>query len=57
MLDACRMGVIVMPPLPAFYTKPKTIADMVDDTVARILDFWDIDILPARRWPKTKPRR
>ena len=54
MLDASRIGAIVMPPLPAFYTKPQTIADLVDDTVARVLDFWDMDMLPGRRWPETK---
>ena len=51
MLDATRIGAIVMPPVPAFYTKPQTIGDIVDDTLARVLDFWDIDILPNRRWP------
>jgi len=54
MLDASRIGAVVMPPLPAFYTKPQTIAELVDDTVARVLDFWDMDILPGRRWPETK---
>ena len=54
MLDASRMGAVVMPPMPAFYTKPQTVSDIVDDTLARVLDFWDIDILPDRRWPKTR---
>ena len=45
---------IIMPPLPAFYTKPQSIGDIVDDTVARVLDFWDIDIAPDRRWPETR---
>jgi flavin prenyltransferase len=50
MLDASRNGAIVMPPVPAFYTKPRSIADLVDDTVARVLDFWNIDLAPDRRW-------
>jgi len=54
MLDATRNGAIVMPPMPAFYTKPQTIGDIVDDTVARVLDHWDIDILPNRRWPESR---
>src|SRR4051812_3473715 len=54
MLDATRNGAIVMPPVPAFYTKPKSIADLVDDTVARVLDFWNIDIQPTRRWPDVR---
>ena len=54
MLDATRNGAIIMPPVPAFYTKPQTIGDLVDDTVARVLDFWDLDVLPSRRWPDSK---
>jgi 4-hydroxy-3-polyprenylbenzoate decarboxylase len=54
MMDATRNGAIVMPPLPAFYTKPQSIADIVDDTLARVLDFWNIDLLPGRRWPETR---
>jgi 4-hydroxy-3-polyprenylbenzoate decarboxylase len=54
MLDATRNGAIVMPPVPAFYTKPQSVGDIVDDTVARVLDFWNLDILPNRRWPDTR---
>jgi 4-hydroxy-3-polyprenylbenzoate decarboxylase len=54
MMDATRNGAIVMPPLPAFYTNPQSIADIVDDTRARVLDFWNIDLLPGRRWPETR---
>jgi flavin prenyltransferase len=54
MLDASRNGAIVMPPVPAFYTKPQSIAELVDDTIARVLDFWEFDILPARRWPDVR---
>lgn len=49
MLDASRMGAIVMPPLPVFYTRPKTIEEIVDQTVGRVLDFWGID-LGIPRW-------
>ncbi len=49
MLDASRMGAVIMPPLPAFYTRPETIEQIVDQTVGRVLDFWKIDLrLP--RW-------
>ncbi len=49
MLAASRMGAVVMPPLPAFYTRPETIEQIVDHTVGRVLDFWKIDLrLP--RW-------
>ena len=49
MLRASRMGVILMPPLPAFYTLPKTIYEIVDETLGRVLDFWGLDI-GTKRW-------
>lgn len=49
MLDASRIGAIVMPPVPAFYTRPATIADLVDHTVGRALDFWGIGT-GIQRW-------
>jgi 4-hydroxy-3-polyprenylbenzoate decarboxylase len=56
MLDASNLGAIVMPPVPAFYTKPQSIADLVDDTVARVLDLWSMDVLPAKRWPESRQK-
>jgi flavin prenyltransferase len=50
MLAVTQMGAIVMPPVPAFYTKPKTIADLVDFTAARALDLFDIDVPGMPRW-------
>jgi flavin prenyltransferase len=52
MLDASNIGAIVMPPVPAFYTKPLTINDIVDHTVSRVLDFWGLELLPTKRWKK-----
>jgi 4-hydroxy-3-polyprenylbenzoate decarboxylase len=52
MLDASQMGAIVMPPLPAFYTRPGTIAEIVDQTVGRVLDFWGIQVSGVVRWQK-----
>lgn len=49
--EATLMGAIVAPPMPAFYAKPKSLADMVDHTVGRILDLFDIDSNLVRRWP------
>jgi 4-hydroxy-3-polyprenylbenzoate decarboxylase len=43
MEEASRIGAVLVPPMPAFYTRPKTIADIVDQTVGRVLDFWGID--------------
>lgn len=51
MLDVSRMGAIVAPPMPAFYTRPETIADIVDQTVGRVLDFWGIDV-GVPRWTR-----
>jgi 2,5-furandicarboxylate decarboxylase 2 len=48
---ATEMGAIVMPPVPAFYAHPKTIEDVVDHTVGRILDLFDIEHGEiAQRW-------
>jgi 4-hydroxy-3-polyprenylbenzoate decarboxylase len=49
MTDVSRMGGIIMPPLPAFYTRPQTIEEIIDQTVGRVLDFWGID-LGIPRW-------
>ena len=49
MADASRMGAVLMPPLPAFYTRPRSIEEIVDQTVGRVLDFWGID-LGMPRW-------
>jgi len=48
---ATEMGAIIMPPVPAFYAHPKTIEDVVDHTVGRILDLFSIEHREiARRW-------
>jgi 4-hydroxy-3-polyprenylbenzoate decarboxylase len=54
MLDAAQNGAILMPPVPAFYTKPRSVAQIVDDTLARVLDLWNIDIQGTPRWPETR---
>ena len=50
LLRLARMGVGILPPMPAFYNKPATLDDMVDHIVARVLDQFDIDAAFARRW-------
>ena len=49
-----EMGAIVAPPLPAFYPKPQTVDDIVDHSVGRILDLFDIDNSLAHRWRETR---
>lgn len=50
MEQATLNGVIVMPPVPAFYIRPKTIEDLVDQTVGRALDLFDIELGLVKRW-------
>jgi len=50
LLRLARMGVGILPPMPAFYNKPATLDEMVDHIVARVLDQFDIDAAFARRW-------
>ena len=44
MTQAAEMGAVIMPPMPAFYHRPESIHDIVDQTVNRILDLLDIEI-------------
>jgi 4-hydroxy-3-polyprenylbenzoate decarboxylase len=48
MLKRSRMGAVISPPVPAFYTRPKTLDDVVDHTVARLLDLFGIHLEGAR---------
>jgi 4-hydroxy-3-polyprenylbenzoate decarboxylase len=50
MADVTASGAIVMPPVPAFYTRPVTIDDIVDHTVGRALDVLGIDTDSVQRW-------
>jgi 4-hydroxy-3-polyprenylbenzoate decarboxylase len=50
MLKLSRMGVVILPPVPAFYNRPQSIPEMVDQTVMRILDQFDIHMDLTRRW-------
>lgn len=50
MLTVTEAGAIVMPPLPAFYTLPQTIDEMVTTTVCRVLDLLDIEVGQQKRW-------
>jgi 4-hydroxy-3-polyprenylbenzoate decarboxylase len=50
MLTATENGAIIMPPVPAFYQHPQTIDDIVDQTVGRCLDLFDIDVGLVKRW-------
>jgi 4-hydroxy-3-polyprenylbenzoate decarboxylase len=55
MSQATEAGAIIMPPVPAFYARPASLADMVDHTVGRVLDLFDIDSGLAHRWKEAPP--
>ena len=50
MLKLSRMGAIICAPMPAFYTRPKTVDEIVDWTAARLLDQVGIHNELAHRW-------
>ena len=50
MQAATENGAIIMPPVPAFYHRPKTIDDLINQTVGRCLDLFDIDPGIVKRW-------
>ena len=56
MVSVTEMGAIIAPPVPAFYARPKDLDDMVDHTLGRVLDLFDIDSPAVRRWEGTGSR-
>ena len=50
MTALAEMGAVIAPPLPAFYAKPGSIEEMVDQSVGRALDLFGLDWKPVRRW-------
>jgi len=50
MASLARMGAVIFPPVPAFYHRPKTLDDIINQTVTRILDQFDIDVSLFHRW-------
>lgn len=56
MLRVTQAGAIVFPPVPAFYNRPQTVADIVDHSVMRCLDLIDVECEVAPRWGETSRR-
>jgi len=52
-----EMGAIVAPLAPAFYTRPNSVADIVDHTAGRLLDLFGIETAAVRRWDGGKTER
>jgi 4-hydroxy-3-polyprenylbenzoate decarboxylase len=50
MTQLAEMGAIVAPPLPAFYPRPKSLEEVIDHSVGRVLDLFGIDSGLVRRW-------
>ncbi len=50
MLKLSRLGVVILPPVPGFYTKPKSIEQIIDHTVGKCLDQFGIDHDLYKRW-------
>lgn len=50
MMQAAEMGAIIMPPVPAFYKRPKTIDDVLNQAAGRILDHFGIKVDGFERW-------
>jgi 4-hydroxy-3-polyprenylbenzoate decarboxylase len=50
MLKLSRMGAVILPPMPAFYNNPRSLTDIVEHTVARMLDQFGIEVPGAQRW-------
>ncbi|MFD7711200.1 non-oxidative hydroxyarylic acid decarboxylases subunit B [Streptomyces sp. NPDC059786] len=57
MLALSRMGVRMVPPMPAFYNHPASVDDIVDHITARVLDQFDLPAPAARRWEGMRAAR
>ena len=55
MTSVTEMGAIVFPPVPAFYHRPQTVAELVDHTVSRVVDLLGLAQPDAPRWPGLTP--
>ena len=56
MLRLARIGVTIMPPVPAFYAKPLTVEDIVNQTVWRIMDLFGVETPDLKRWGSWQKR-
>jgi 4-hydroxy-3-polyprenylbenzoate decarboxylase len=48
--EASQLGAIIAPPLPAFYTQPESLDDIINHSVARVLDLFGLDTGTLKRW-------
>ncbi|MGW8701294.1 non-oxidative hydroxyarylic acid decarboxylases subunit B [Streptomyces eurythermus] len=57
MLALCRMGAQLVPPMPAFYNHPRSVDDIIDHVVTRVLDQFDLPAPAAKRWEGMRAAR
>jgi 4-hydroxy-3-polyprenylbenzoate decarboxylase len=57
MAAAAEAGAVIAPPLPAFYSDPRTIDDLVDHTIGRALDLFGLEVGLVKRWGEGPRRR
>jgi len=48
--EAAQLGAVIAPPMPAFYSQPQTIDDLINHSVGRVLDLFDLDAGILKRW-------
>jgi 4-hydroxy-3-polyprenylbenzoate decarboxylase len=54
--EAAQLGAVIAPPMPAFYNHPQTIDDLVNHSVGRVLDLFDLDAGILKRWERPTNR-
>jgi 4-hydroxy-3-polyprenylbenzoate decarboxylase len=55
MAKLAQMGAVIAPPMPAFYARPTSLAEMVDQSVGRALDLFGLSWTPVKRWGEDIP--
>lgn len=50
MMELAELGAVIAPPVPAFYARPQSLEEMIDHSVGRVLDMFDIELGIVRRW-------
>ena len=48
--EVAQLGAVIAPPMPAFYSRPQTIDDLINHSVGRVLDLFDLDAGILKRW-------
>jgi 4-hydroxy-3-polyprenylbenzoate decarboxylase len=48
--EAAQLGAVIAPPMPAFYNQPQTIDDLINHSIGRVLDLFDLDAGILKRW-------